>query len=292
MAKDCYTRIGYTTRRDDLPKGPQPEYGNLRNGNNYERPRENNNNRQDNRPQQQLPRNANPNAEPRARIGNGNNHQGRLNVINQADVKDEVDVLTGIFTVNHTSVKVLFDSGATCSFISKRIIPSLSLAEPSNLDMGIALPTGEIINCNRIHLTVPLEILGALFPSDLVEIDLRDFDIIIGMDWLTKYKARIDCSKQKISLQASKGKRLSYHAEPPRNGIKFISAIKMANLMRKGNQVYLCNVQDTRVPENPINQIPVVRDFPDVFPDEIPGMPPERDIEFTIDVVLGTEPIS
>ena len=56
--------------------------------------------------------------------------------------------------------------------------------------------------------------------------------------------------------------------------------------------MYLCSIQDTRCPEDPIDRIPVVRDFPDVFPDEIPGMPPERDVEFTIDVVPGTEPIS
>ena len=72
---------------------------------------------------------------------------------------------------------------------------------------------------------------------------------------------------------------------------KMVSVMKIMEMGRKGHQIYLCNIVKVDK-ETPLNEIPVVQDFPDVFPDELPGLPPPRDVEFGIDLVPGTAPIS
>lgn len=100
------------------------------------------------------------------------------------------------------------------------------------------------------------------------------------------------CDEQKVVLKSSKGKRVSYKGVVSRPGIKLVSIQEIKKYVLNGQKGYLCMVKDLIVEEDEINQIPVVREFPDVFPNEIPGMSPKREVEFSIDLVPGTAPIS
>ncbi|XP_051137549.1 uncharacterized protein LOC127255842 [Andrographis paniculata] len=100
---------------------------------------------------------------------------------------------------------------------------------------------------------------GVDFATNLLSMKLSEFDVILGMDWLMAYQAQFDCRKRSISL---------------------------------GYPVYLCEVRDLKQGEQRLQNILVVRDFPDVFPDDIPGMPPAREMDFTIDIVSSAEPVS
>ncbi|XP_074271181.1 uncharacterized protein LOC141595107 [Silene latifolia] len=76
-------------------------------------------------------------------------------------------------------------------------------------------------------------------------------------------------------------------------GVKLISAMKMVNALKKGHQAFLCVVTTPNSPSlPPLKDVPIVCEFPDVFSDELPGIPPERDVEFSIDLVPGTGPIA
>ncbi|XP_021762516.1 uncharacterized protein LOC110727257 [Chenopodium quinoa] len=112
------------------------------------------------------------------------------------------DVITGTFSINSIPVKVLFDSGATFSFISKAIVSKLSncLKIVDEVDLPIVIPTGGIVKCNKTFKDVPLEIEGKVFLSDPIEFRLSDFDIILGMDWLSKYSTEISCRSQKVKM--------------------------------------------------------------------------------------------
>ncbi|XP_057247157.1 uncharacterized protein LOC130589681 [Beta vulgaris subsp. vulgaris] len=111
------------------------------------------------------------------------------------------------------------------------------------------------------------------------------------MDWLFKYRAQIHCRDQKVTLRSPCGKRISYSGVVLKKGVKIVSALKMQRLHQKREQVFLCMVKDlTR--EVKFEDIPVVREYPDVFPDELPGIPPEREVEFSIDLTPGTAPLS
>ena len=92
------------------------------------------------------------------------------------------DVITGTFSINSIPVKVLFDSGATFSFVSKGIVSKLRdcLTIIEAVDLPITIPTGGVVNCTKTFRNVPLEIEGKIFPSDLIEFGLSDFDLILG----------------------------------------------------------------------------------------------------------------
>nr|CAH67940.1 H0211F06-OSIGBa0153M17.12 [Oryza sativa] len=113
---------------------------------------------------------------------------------------------------------------------------------------------------------VVLEIEEVHFPSSLILLESKDLDVILGMDWLSRHRGVIDCANRKVTLTSSNGKTVSF----------FVSSPKYHGVIL--NQVAL-------------QEIPIVQDYPDVFPEDLPGMPPKRDIEFRIDLVPGTNPI-
>ncbi|XP_021750370.1 uncharacterized protein LOC110716043 [Chenopodium quinoa] len=137
--------------------------------------------------------------------GNGNNgHQGksnapgRLSVMSKGEAERSSNVVTGTFSIHSVSVKALFDSGATYSFISTSVVRKLNLSESSHVNMSVSLPTGKLVHCNRLFKGLPLKIGEAVFPSNLIEFNLGDLDVILGMDWLSLYKAKIDCEIQRV----------------------------------------------------------------------------------------------
>ncbi|XP_074264457.1 uncharacterized protein LOC141586944 [Silene latifolia] len=112
------------------------------------------------------------------------------------------------------------------------------------------------------------------------------------MDWLGKYKAFIDCYQKKISLRGPKGVRVTYKGYMVKPKVKFISVNTLKSSLRKGDQLILCQMWDRESETPRISEIPVVRDFEGVFPEEIPGLPPRRDVDFSIDLKPRAGPIS
>ena len=103
-------------------------------------------------------------------------------------------VIAGTFSINSVLVKVLFDSGATYSFISVDALGKLGLKEPETIEVPIVIPTGSIVKCTKIHRDVPMTIAKTVFLSNLIEFELGELDVILWMDWLAMFKAKIDLS--------------------------------------------------------------------------------------------------
>ena len=124
--------------------------------------------------------------------------------------------------------------------------------------------------CPRVNL----KIRGVDFQANLIILESKGIDVILGMDWLTKHKGMIDCAKKAVKLTPVNGKEIEYTTE--------------ALITPKGavNKVVL-NQLDVVSTEG----IRIVVEFPDIFPEELPGMPPDQDIEFVIVLVPGTAPI-
>ncbi|KAL8132784.1 hypothetical protein AgCh_008314 [Apium graveolens] len=135
-----------------------------------------------------------------------------------------------------------------------------------------------------------LEISGYMFPVDLIPFELGDFDVILGMDWLSRYRANIDCKKKRVDMYTPYNKRISYQGQ--RQDRKFLSVMQARRLMRQGCEAYLAHVVDMKKETLILDEIPIVREFPGVFPEELPGLPPDREIEFSIDLIPGAEPVS
>src|SRR3954471_16428757 len=120
-----------------------------------------------------------------------------------------------------------------------------------------------------------LEIGMYKFPSHLVVLPSQGLDVILGMDWMTNFAGVIDCVNRAITLTTREGKRIKYKSRLE------LKDIRLNHL--KG--VSLNNLKDMD-----IDQVAIVREYPDVFPAELPGMPPDRKVEFLIDLLPGTGP--
>jgi hypothetical protein len=121
---------------------------------------------------------------------------------------------------------------------------------------------------------VNLKIRGVDFIANLIVLESKGIDIILRMDWLSKHKVLVDCTKKSIRLTTPNGMELEFVAEP------VVTTKGVANHV-KVNQMNA--IQGS--------EVPIVNEFPDVFPEELPGMPPNRDIEFVIELKPGTAPI-
>ena len=102
-------------------------------------------------------------------------------------------MVTSTFIIHSIAVNVLFDSGATCSFIAKSRVEELNLETFKRVPYTVAIPSGKFYRCDRLYKGVPLKIGRVIFPSDLFVLDIEGLDVILGMDWLGKYKATIEC---------------------------------------------------------------------------------------------------
>jgi len=129
------------------------------------------------------------------------------------------------------------------------------------------------------------------FFANLILLGIHGYDVILGMDWLTKYRATIDCKQKTLTVFTSEGESILYNGGRSSPTIPIISAAKACKLVGKGCTAYLCAVEVNGVPELDTRDIPVVREFPEVF-QEVPGLPPDRELEFAIELLLSTTPIS
>src|SRR3954462_9937014 len=119
---------------------------------------------------------------------------------------------------------------------------------------------------------VKINIQGVIFSASLVVLPRSDIDVILGMDWLLQHKAKIDCPSKNVLLTHDSGTEIWYTC-----GSTAGSA-----------QLYALNAGVAPL----IEEVRVVCDFPDVFPEELPGIPPVRAIEFVVELEPGTQPIS
>ncbi|XP_070057794.1 uncharacterized protein [Nicotiana tomentosiformis] len=118
------------------------------------------------------------------------------------------------------------------------------------------------------------------------------FDVILGMGWLSPYHAILDCHAKTVTLAMLGLPRLEWKGTLGHSISKVISYVKARCRVEKGCLAYLAYIRYPSVEVPSLDSVPVVRKFPDLFPADLPGIPPERDIDFCIDLALGTQPIS
>ena len=133
---------------------------------------------------------------------------------------------------------------------------------------------------------------GQEFPADLVALDMRDFDMALGIDWLSRHRATLNCYKKEVKLHRPGKLEVKFRGIRRELSSSMLSALAVQRMLRKGCQGYLSYVVETGKEGTLVDEIPVVRDFPDEFPGDNAGLPPEREVEFTIDLIPGTELVS
>ena len=164
--------------------------------------------------------------------------------------------------------------------------------EPLGFDLNMGTLLGEIMVVNNVCCDYLICIDKAELKADLLLLPLREFDVILRIDWLTKHHAIVNCFTKKVIIESPNQPRVIFLGERQVVPTCLISAIKAFKMVRGGCEAYLAHVMDTRTANNLLKSIPVVREFLDIFPKESLGLPPKRKVEFTIELLPGVTPIS
>ncbi|GJS38963.1 putative reverse transcriptase domain-containing protein [Tanacetum coccineum] len=243
---------------------------------------------------------------PKLRNKNHRNQAGNGNVVARAfavgtaGTNPNSNVVTGTFLLNNHYASILFDTGADRSFVSTAFSSLIDIV-PTTLDHGydVELADGKIIEVNTLIRGCTLNFLNHPFNIDLMPVELGSFDVIIGMDWLTKYHAVIVCDEKLVRVPFG-NEILIFRGDGSNNGhesrLNIISCTKTQKYLLKGCQVFLAHITakkaEDKSEEKRLEDVPIVRDFPEVFPEDLPGIPPVRQVEFQIDLVPGAAPVA
>ncbi|GJS31858.1 putative reverse transcriptase domain-containing protein [Tanacetum coccineum] len=191
-------------------------------------------------PEENRPNQVATNNGGQGRRNQGNQARGRAFMLGAEEAHQDPNIMTGTFTLNNHFATTLFDSSADYSFVSTTFISLLGI-EPSELGFKykIEIASRQLVEIDKVIMGCKLEIEGHVFDIGLIPFGHGSFDVIIGMDWLSNYKAKIICHEKVMRIPLPDGKR-----------------------------------------------------FPEVFPDDLLGLPPLREIEFRIELIPGAIPIA
>ena len=211
----------------------------------------------------------------------------------QKDANAAPDVVTGIISILDHDAYTLVDPGATHSFASKPFSDRFQIeTQPLEGCMRVSLSTGDLLVSDRVVGDSRVLIGVQEFPADHVALNMRDFYVLLGMDWLSRHRATVVCYKKELKLHRPGKLEVKFRGIRRELSSSMISTMAAQRMLRKGCQGYLDYVVETGKEGTLVDEILVVREFPDVFPDDIAGLPPDREVKFTIDLIPGTEPIS
>ncbi|XP_073024398.1 uncharacterized protein [Primulina eburnea] len=217
----------------------------------------------------------------------------RIFAMTQEEADDATEVVSGTILIQSVPAYALFDCGATHSFMSKRFAKKLGrrpdkLTEP----FRIATPTSRAIETEEIYRDCEISINNQTFSVDLIQLIMVDFDIILGMDWLARNSAIVDCKGKEVKLRTPNQEEVVFHGKS-KGRKSLLSASQAWKAMKSGEDIYLAMISEvTEEVELKLEDIPIVREFPDVFPEELSGTVPDREVEFEINLVPGAAPIS
>ncbi|CAL8163124.1 unnamed protein product [Prunus armeniaca] len=177
-------------------------------------------------------------------------------------------------------------------FIAHSFLPYASVKPtPMARSFSISLPTGDVLFADMVFRGCYVQVGDAMLEADLIPLDLVDLDIILGMDWLERHRASVDCFRKEVVLRSPGQPEVVFRGKRRVLQSCVISAIRAKRLLKKGCVGYLAHIIDTQGVTLNLEDVPVVCEFPDVFPDDLPGLPPQRETEFTIELLPGTNPI-
>ena len=202
-------------------------------------------------------------------------------------------VIVGNFTIFDTIMHALIDPGSTHSYICTNI-PSLGNLPRSEIEYDILVtnPLKHSVIVNKVYRDCPIRIREYEFLGDLIELSFREFDVILGIDWLSRHQAIVDCRMERVTLRTPNEDKVTFIDERSNHLSNVISTATARTMVWKGCEAYLAYVIEIEKARPSVFDIPTVSYFSDEFLEELPRLPPQREIEFVINVVPGATPAS
>ena len=202
-------------------------------------------------------------------------------------------VIAGNFTLYNIEMYALIDPDSTHLYICiEQLSDKLPSVEPLAYDMLVTNPLGHNVRVNRVYKNCPLMVHDREFSVDLVTLLFHEFDLILGIDWLSKHRAIVDCDKKTVLLKCSDLSKITVHGIRYDSMSNVITAMQARRFLRKWCEAFLALVLDSKRGQVNLENILMIKEFPDVFPKELLGLPPEREVDLSIEIVQGTTPIS
>ncbi|KAJ9546328.1 hypothetical protein OSB04_018871 [Centaurea solstitialis] len=258
--------------------------------------------------------------------------RGRAFQMTAEEAQTAPDVITGVFPVNSKPALVLFDTGATWSYVSRRFCKDFQ-TELGNLDSPLAIDVAaeEVQVVEHAYRGCSIDIFGVRFSINLIPIPMNGVDVVVGIDLMFPNRATTDVAGQLVRIQNpsggelvvyGKGEGYRSHREavkttfrgsvfvkvnfkwgldekrvkylPYQVSTSFCSIAKARKYIQRGCTGILVYAMADQAKERKLSvaDVPVVSEFPDVFPEDMLGLPPDRQIEFGIDLVPGATPIA
>jgi hypothetical protein len=195
---------------------------------------------------------------------------GRANYTTVEEILMGEEVLVGTFFLNECPIIILFDSGASHDFMSFTCAKKAKLSlVASGASYVISTPGGRV-DANQVAQKVPLELSGRIFSTNLIILSGQGIDVILGMSWMKLHRAVLNIAGRLV------------HLDSPMYGKVILHLLVVSRIKASLHHVVELKLKD----------IHVIREFPNVFPDDLPGMPPERVIEFKIELQPDTAHIA
>ena len=221
---------------------------------------------------------ASPSAPRQAKqtIGRQDAHApARAYAMKAVEDRDAPNVIVGNFHIFETIVHALIDPGSTHSYVCTSI-PSLGSLPKSETryDFLVTNPLGHSVIVNRVYRDCPIRIREYEFPGDLIELSFREFNVILGMDWLSRDQVVVDCRMKRVTLRTPSGEEVTFIGERSNHLSNVISAATVRTMVRNGCEVYLAYVIDTKKAKPSLLDTPTVYDYSDVFSEELPRLLP------------------
>ncbi|XP_072071853.1 uncharacterized protein [Arachis hypogaea] len=212
-------------------------------------------------------------------------HQGRVFAVNAKDASKADPLMKGICLIGDKSLVALYDTGASHSFISFAKVEKLGLkVSELPFDMHVHTPHQTVMTRSGCR-QVGFKLEGRDFVQDLICLPMVGLEMILGFDWLSKNLVLLDCFERTIRFMPDREKGAVVAMGYYLNSV-------MVHCSGKEWQGYILLAANALGDAQNLDQIPVVKDFPEVFPEDIPEFPPQRKIEFTIELVPGAGPMS
>ena len=156
------------------------------------------------------------------------------------------------------------------------------------MPIRVSTPVGESVIVEKVYRSCLVTFMRSNTHVDLVIIEMVDFPVILGMTWLSPNFAILDCNAKTVTLAKPGTDPLVWEGDYTPTPVRIISFLRAKRMVSKGCLAFLAHIRDdtTQVPS--IEWVSIVRELLDVFPADLPGMPPDRDIDFCIDLEPGT----
>ncbi|XP_073119181.1 uncharacterized protein [Henckelia pumila] len=220
--------------------------------------------------------------------------QGRVYVMQAEEADLDTTLITGRILVVGVTTRALLDSGATHFFSSETFACKRGI-EFEELFGGftVTIPSGEELSTRNIVKNLELLLQGQIVSADLIVLPMPEFDLILGMDWMTKNAVVIDFQQRSVLVRPEGEEPFLFEATRGSRRTQIISFMQDKKLVHDGCKAFLASLSLTELPTRPdISDVDVVRDFEDLFLGNVAGIPPDREVEFSINLVPGTVPIS